>query len=88
MKKSLIALILLSGFIGCAESDSSITIRNEQNDRRMQETVGANDVTEKETTVEHLSFLFGKPFHAAIIEEPEEIAEPDRIDKPQHCGSL
>ncbi|MFC1633875.1 hypothetical protein ACFL5Z_03470 [Planctomycetota bacterium] len=83
MKKSLIALILLSGFIGCEKSNSPITVQNEQNNRRTQEPTGNHNVTATETTAEHLSFVLGKPFPATIIDEPEDIAEPDEIEQPK-----
>lgn len=86
MKKSLIALILLSGFIGCEKSDSSITIQNEQNNRRTQNPADNQDVTESATTVERLSWILGKPSFAAITDEPEETAQPDGIEKIQETA--
>ena len=73
MKKSLIALILLSSFIGCEKSNSSITIQNEQNKSRTQEPVSNHTAMHKKATIEHIyqTITPGRSSPETIIDEPD-----------------
>jgi len=73
MKKSLIALLLLFGLIGCAKSHSPVTVRNEANNGRTTDSAGSHNVMDTETTAEHLSTVLGQSSLGTIIETPEEI---------------
>jgi len=71
MKKSLIALILLFGFIGCDRRPSPITIQNEQNNVETPWPAGSSNAKKTATTADHLSFVLGKPSPGTIIAESE-----------------
>lgn len=86
MKKSLIVLILLSGFIGCDKSPSPITIQNEQNKSRTPDPAGHPNATETETTAEHLSFVLGPSSLAIIIVKPEEPIKTDETEMPEETA--
>ena len=87
MKKSLIALILLSGFIGCDRNSTPITVRNEQNIAETPEPAGNHDAKDTATIADHLSFMLEKPSPKTIIalseqsEAPEESQEPDETQE-------
>ncbi|MFC1636088.1 hypothetical protein ACFL5Z_14725 [Planctomycetota bacterium] len=73
MKKRLIALILLSSFIGCEKNNSSITIQNEQNMSRIQEPASNHTVMDREAIIEHIyqTITPGRSSHGTIIVEPD-----------------
>jgi hypothetical protein len=73
MKRSLIALILLSSFIGCEKSNSSITIQNEQDNSRTQEPASNHTTLDKEANIEHIyqTIVPGRSTHETIIDDPD-----------------
>ena len=87
MKKSLLAFILLSGFVGCARSPAPITIQNEPNKDPASEPASNPDAMVPETTVDYLSTVLGKSSLGTIVEEPEVIEEPNETEKPVETGT-
>jgi hypothetical protein len=73
MKKSLIALILLSGVIGCEKNNSSITVQNEQNNSGAQVPASNHTMLDKEANTKHIyqTIVPGEPSRKTIIDEPD-----------------
>ena len=80
MKKSLIALLLLFGFIGCDQSHAPATVQNEAGNGRTADSAGGRDVMDTETTAERLSTVLGQLSLGTRIEQTEPSVETPELE--------
>ena len=71
MKIRFVALILLSGLIGCENNNSSITVQNES---RTQEPAGNHTVKDREAVIEHVhqTIIPGRSSRGKNTNEPDD----------------
>ena len=81
MKKSLIALILLFGLIGCGTNPSPKIAPQKTSPSRTTSSVDNHNVTDTRTTAEHLSTVLGQSSFGTIIEEPKQSKETPKLEK-------
>jgi hypothetical protein len=81
MKKSLIALVLLSSLVGCDSTRKPATVQRKPNGGQARKVSTTSDTLGAQTTIDHLSAVLG-PFSVGTAEqEPQESQQPERTAK-------
>ncbi len=88
MKKSLIALIMLSGFAGCDRNPTPITIENKQTNSKTSVLTGRHDAIGTASTAHHLSDVLGKSSPGTIIAISEISEKSEETQKPDETKEL
>jgi hypothetical protein len=88
MKKSLIALILLSGFAGCDRNPTPITIQNKQTNNTAPVLTAPHEAIGTSSTADHLSNVLGNSSPEIITAAQENSEKTEEAQKPDETKGL